>query len=247
MTIPGLFIVGTDTDVGKTFVTALLIRELRRRGVNVGAYKPACSGCEIDTRGERYWPDIKALVDALGDAERDVVSWRVCPQRFAVPAAPPVAARLENRIVDRKRLDDGLQAWESACDCLLVEGIGGLLCPVTETETIADLAVAWRMPLLVMGRASLGTINHTLLTVEAAQRRGLDVIGIVLSEVNPMADDNPARFNADEIARRTTVPVWGVVPHRASSWELRSNRLSVADPIEELLKNPAICRKNTGQ
>ncbi|MEX0726954.1 MAG: dethiobiotin synthase [Planctomycetaceae bacterium] len=223
MKIPGLFIVGTDTGVGKTFVAALLIRELRRLGVRVGAYKPACSGCEMTEGDEPFWPDVNALVDSLGTtvpAERAELAMRVCPQRFAAPAAPPVAARLEGRAVDRQLLDAGLNYWESACECVLIEGIGGLLCPVTESETIADLAVAWNVPLLIVARAGLGTINHTLLTVEAAQRRGLTIAGILLNEVQPVSADDPARFNAAEIACRTDVPVWGVLPHKADRWSI---------------------------
>ncbi|MFN0198058.1 MAG: ATP-dependent dethiobiotin synthetase BioD, partial [Planctomycetaceae bacterium] len=105
MPIPGIFIVGTDTGVGKTYVTALLIREYLRLGFRVGAYKPACSGAEILAAGTAQekisWPDIDALTAALGRPE---LAERVCPQRFRAAAAPPVAARLEGRSVDRRLL-----------------------------------------------------------------------------------------------------------------------------------------------
>ncbi|MDA1212702.1 MAG: ATP-dependent dethiobiotin synthetase BioD, partial [Planctomycetota bacterium] len=101
---------------------------------------------------------------------------------------------------------------------VLVEGIGGLLCPVTETETIADLAVAWDLPLLIVARAGLGTINHTLLTIEGAQQRGLTVKGVLLNETEPVTDDLSAPFNATEIARHTNASIWGVLPYQANDW-----------------------------
>jgi dethiobiotin synthetase len=99
---------------------------------------------------------------------------------------------------------------------LLVEGVGGLLCPLTARETIADLAAALKYPLLVVARLGLGTVNHTLLTVEAARSRGLTVAGIVLNEAEPLASLEGTEENPVEIERRTRIPVLGILRHGRS-------------------------------
>ena len=120
---------------------------------------------------------------------------------------------MEGNSIDSRLLRRGAAWWDDRVDILLVEGIGGLLCPITETESIADLAADLEFPLLVVARANLGTINHTLMTLEIAERRGLTVAGVVLNEVEADGGDPSAASNADEIARRTSVPVLGVMPH----------------------------------
>ena len=113
---------------------------------------------------------------------------RVCPLRLKAPLAPPVAARLERVNLDFAGMKTAADWWQGRVEVLLIEGVGGLLCPLTEDKTIADLAVALGYPLLVVARAGLGTINHTLLTVEAARHRGLQVAGVVLNEAEPLEE-----------------------------------------------------------
>jgi dethiobiotin synthetase len=110
-----------------------------------------------------------------------------------------------------------------------VEGVGGLLCPLTEDKTIADLAVALGYPLLVVARAGLGTINHTLLTVEAARSRGLRVAGVVLNEAEPLDETPGTGENGAEIARRANVPVLGIVHYGSQFAESEKGRLGAAD------------------
>ena len=206
--LPGLFIVGTDTGVGKTFVTARIARQLWEAGVSVGAYKPVCSGCEIGEDGSLWWPDVEVLAEAL---EHRFPRERICPQTFRAALAPPVAARLEGLRVDQDVLIEGVGWWRDRVDCLLIEGVGGLLCPLTETWTVCDLAERWGFPLLVVARLGLGTINHTLLTVEVARRRGLEVAGIILNESLPGSGGAAGETNAREIACRCDVPILAVI------------------------------------
>jgi dethiobiotin synthetase len=209
----GLFITATDTGVGKTYVTALIARALRNAGRVVGAYKPVCSGAEIGVDGSLSWGDVATLTAAIGgrfDAER------VCPLRFRAPLAPNVAAQREGVEIDFEQLCQGAHWWRGRVEILLVEGVGGLLCPLTARETIADLAAALRYPLLVVARLGLGTINHTLLTVEAARNRGLVVRGILLNEAEPLASLEGTEENPVEIERRTRIPVLGVLRHGRS-------------------------------
>jgi dethiobiotin synthetase len=205
---PGLFITGTDTDVGKTYVTSLIARELISNGATVGAYKPVCSGCEEDPNGELIWHDVEVLSNAIGGG---FDSERVCPQRFVAGLAPPVAARLEGKGVDARLLRTGAAWWNDKVEFLLIEGVGGLLCPLTAEESVADLAKDLGFPLLIIAPLGLGTINQTLLTVEVAQNRGLAVAGIVLNEAFAAEADQAAETNPREIAARCNVSVLGTV------------------------------------
>lgn len=207
--LPGLFVTGTDTDVGKTHIAALIIRALRTAGHRVGAYKPVCSGAVPDsTGGGLRWDDIERLREALG---ADWPDDAICPQRFQAPLAPPLAAQFEGRRVDFTRLVAGAEWWFDHADVLIVEGAGGLLAPVTLSQTAADLACAIGYPLIVVARCGLGTINHTLLTIEAARHRGLSIAGVVLNQSHPDDDRTLAEANAEEIEVRGAVPVLGIV------------------------------------
>lgn len=210
----GLFVTATDTGVGKTYVTVLIARALRKAGRRVGAYKPVCSGAEVGTDGTAHWGDVVALTEAIGG---QFDSERVCPQRLRAPLAPNVAARREGATIDFDGLCEGAHWWRGRAEILLVEGVGGLLCPLTERETIADLALALGYPLLIVARLGLGTINHTLLTVEAARSRGLRVAGILLDEAEPLASLEGTEENPLEIERRSGASVLGILKHGQTS------------------------------
>jgi dethiobiotin synthetase len=222
----GLFVSATDTGVGKTYVTALIARALRKAGRTVGTYKPACSGAEIGPGGAVYWADVAALTDAIG-GEFD--SARVCSLKLRAPLAPNIAARRENVRIDFSQLCERAAWWHSRVEVLLIEGVGGLLCPLTDRETIADLAVALKYPLLVVARLGLGTINHTLLTVEAARRRGLTVAGVILNEAQPLASLEGTEENPGEIERRAGVPVLGILRHGQTTPSRANGSASLID------------------
>lgn len=207
MTI-GLFIVGTDTAVGKTYVTAQLARQLRCEGHSVGIYKPACSGAERDAAGRPLWTDAEIHFAALGETfPRD----RIAPQCFFAPLAPPVAARQEGRPVDEALLVAGAEWWIGRVDILLIEGAGGLLSPLSDQRLVADLAGELGFPLLIVGRLGLGAINQALLTIAAAEARGLPIAGIVLNQGLDRASGPAEETNPAELAARTTVPILQVL------------------------------------
>jgi dethiobiotin synthetase len=222
----GLIVTGTDTGVGKTYVAVEIIRALREQGVRVGAYKPVVSGRVSGGAGE-YWDDPARLQAALGC---DVPIERIAPQRFLAPLAPPVAARLEGLVVDPGLLRRGIDWWIDRVDIVIVEGAGGLLSPLTETETLADLARDLGFPMVIVARLSLGTINHSLLTLEAADRRQLPVAGIVLNEAGP-ADptDRSVETNPEELQRRCETPILAILRHAATPGLLRVSPLSTID------------------
>jgi dethiobiotin synthetase len=203
----GLLITGTDTGVGKTFAACGIVRALREQGLRVGAYKPACSGGETRADGTLSWPDVDLLASALA---ADARSKQICPQRFAAPLAPPAAAALEQRRVDERLLTAGVEAWRGAADLLIIEGVGGLLCPLSEHLTVADFAERIGVPLVIVAALRLGVINHTLLTLEVARARGLPVAGVLLNQVGP--DDGSNASSIAEITVRGGAKVLGVLP-----------------------------------
>lgn len=213
---PGLFVTGTDTGVGKTHVASLIARQLSSAGMRVGVYKPVCSGAVLDVNGCTRWDDIDRLREAVRGhwSDSDLSDDAICPQRFLAPLAPPLAARAEGRIVDVEQLRRGADWWTGRAEVLIVEGAGGLLSPVSETETVADVARDIGYPLIVVARCGLGTINHSLLTVAAARQCGLRVAGIVLNQSHAGDDLALWKDNAAEIEARSGVPVFGVV-----SWQ----------------------------
>jgi dethiobiotin synthetase len=169
----GYFLTGTDTGVGKTLVACALVRVLRALGADVGVMKPVETGV-----GERGPEDAVALHDAAGGPDPLCL---VCPERFALAAAPSVAASAEGREVDLDRIREAFAALRARHRVMVVEGAGGLLVPLTRDFSIASLALEMQLPLLVVARGGLGTINHTLLTLQAADSAGLPVAGVVIS------------------------------------------------------------------
>ncbi|MEZ6130235.1 MAG: dethiobiotin synthase [Planctomycetaceae bacterium] len=194
-----LMVTGTDTNVGKTWVTCVLLRQLRQQGVSVGAYKPVCSGAVRGDDGVFHWDDIDQLSTAIGGQHPVDV---ICPQRFLSAVAPNFAAVLDGRRVDDALLSVGLQNWDGLADFVIVEGAGGLMCPLSDSTTVADLAVRLGSPVLIVAANRLGVINHTLLTVDGAIRRGLRVAGVVLNDCQPVCgtDDASTDSNAQQLA-----------------------------------------------
>lgn len=213
----GLFITGTDTAVGKTTVAAAIARGLTIEGRRVAVVKPVATGVEIDAQGNPSWPDVEILAAAVGGAPREFVA----PIVLDAALAPPVAAREAGTrlfAVDVRRATFDALAWwstERRAELAIVEGVGGLLCPVAEDFDVADLAVDLDYPLLIVARRGLGTLNHTLLTIEAARVRGLRVAGVVLNNAQPTVEPLAEATNPAELVRRlpASVPLLAELPH----------------------------------
>jgi dethiobiotin synthetase len=201
-----LFVSGTDTGVGKTRVGCALLAAARERGLDVGVMKPIETG--VDARGPL---DALALLEAGGCADAlDLV----CPQRFALPAAPSVAAAAEGRRVDLAAIDRAFETLAARHDAMLVEGAGGLLVPIEPGLDMTHLASRLGLPVLVVARAALGTINHTRLSVEALEARAIPLVGVAISHVegpNSEADDANLAALIDWLGERFV----GALPHSA--------------------------------
>ncbi len=223
----GLFITGTGTDVGKTYVTVRIAQALLAAGKRVGIYKPVASDCEL-REGKLVSPDAIALWDAVG---RTGSLHQVCPQIFAAPLAPHLAARAEGKRVDGKLLRSGIEYWRETSEFVLVEGVGGLMSPLSDDDYNADLAAEFGYPLIVVTANVLGTINATLQTLITASTfcDGLNVAGIVLNSPTARGDDRSTDSNPDELARRcvppllATVDFGGEVDREVDWWKLSTS------------------------
>lgn len=193
----GLFVVGTDTGVGKTAVAAAMLRQLAAEGHAVGAYKPVATGLP---RLEAADGDPFLLWEAAG---RPRTLADICPQVFKAAISPPRSGRAEGRRVDERLLRTGLDAWSSA-EVVVVEGAGGLFSPLGEATLGVDLAREFGFPLVIVDAARLGGIGRMLCSVRAARAEGLAVAACVFSEVaasDPESEEQiVARHTADDLA-----------------------------------------------
>ena len=213
MRVRGLFVTGTDTGVGKTVVACALAAWARREGIDVGVMKPVATGGRWVS--ERWVSDDAVrLVRAAGVDD----GWRlVNPVCFQEPLAPWTAARRARRPIRLAPILEAFRRLIRRHELLIVEGVGGLLVPLTAQITVADLARRLNLPLLLVSRPSLGTINHTVLSVQAACREGLTVRAILLNHAVRAPGDAmsrlAARTNPGVLRQLTHHPVLGPLPY----------------------------------
>jgi len=178
MRVNSLFITATDTGVGKSVIAGALAAYMRAGGINVGVMKPAETGCVL-RKGVLQPSDAAFLKRVSGS--KDPLEL-ICPCRFSEPLAPAIAAERAGEAVDVGRIVSAYHEIVSRHEAVIVEGAGGLMVPIFELYTFLTLARELRLPVIIVGRAGLGTINHTLLTLNAARETGLDVRGIILNQ-----------------------------------------------------------------
>jgi dethiobiotin synthetase len=204
----GLFITGTDTGVGKTFVAGALATLLRARGFDVGVMKPVETGCprhegRLQPQDALYLQEKARSMDPLDE---------ICPYALEMPVAPSVAADAANVVIDLDQIAARFHHLVARHQLTLVEGAGGILVPLTDTADYSDLIQKLGIPVLLVARASLGTINHTLLTVHWGRHLHLPILGIVVnSPTGPMAPSEHANLQA--LAKRLPAPLLGCVPY----------------------------------
>jgi dethiobiotin synthetase len=226
----GIFITGTDTGVGKTVVASAITRLLHVNGVNVGVMKPVTSGCK-DENGRLVSEDAALLAWSAGV---DVADADMAPYLLRLPIAPSEAARREGVQIDFRHISDSFAKLASRHDMVIVEGAGGLMAPLSGELLIADLISHLSLPILIVARPNLGTLNHTLLTCFAARQLGLTVKGVVINnfpEKPGIAEESAPHL----IASLAGAPLLGILPHL----EADGLREIVAALAERLDNDPA--------
>lgn len=194
-----LYIVGTDTEVGKTTVTCSLARILRKRRLNVGVMKPISSGTRADSEALKLAAGVEDKLDLIN------------PFHLKYPMAPGVSCRIEKRGIDFERIREILLEFCRRYDIILCESAGGVETPITsDLKTNADLIHYLNVPTLIVARAGLGTINHTLMTVGVLRRKGVEIKGIILNGTK--RGDIVERTNPEVIREMSSLPVLSVLP-----------------------------------
>jgi dethiobiotin synthetase len=223
----GLFVTGTDTGVGKTVLAAAVCAALEARGERVAAFKPVVTGLDEEPDD---WPrdhELLARVASAGQSPADVA-----PLTFGPPVSPHYAAEQAGKQIEPRPLVEAARAAGAPADALICEGVGGLMVPLTSGYLVRDLAVDIGLPLLVAARPGLGTINHTLLTVEAARAAGLSVAAVVITPW-PERPTGMEQSNRDTIAALGGVPVHALEPTTPDPAALA--RAGAALPLAELM------------
>ena len=204
----GIFITGTDTEIGKTVVAGGLAAALKAAGINVGVMKPIASD-GVEHKGRIVSEDAIFLKHA---AQVDDALDLINPICLRHPLAPSVAAEIEGISIDLRQIDAAFAELCQRHEFIVIEGVGGIAVPVCEEMLVANLAQRFQLPLLIVARPNLGTINHTVLTVEFARSYSLEIFGIVLNASQEQSKGIAEETNPKELARLTRLPILGTVP-----------------------------------
>jgi dethiobiotin synthetase len=200
------FVIGTDTNVGKTYVASALVQYFVRSGLKTVGMKPVASGCELNQQGELINEDAQALINVSNvKASLDLIN----PYRFKPAIAPHLAAEQVGVAVTLDIIIQAYQQLTNLVEMVVVEGAGGFFVPLNQTETLADLAVQLNIPIILVVGMRLGCINHALLTVEAIQARGLSLAGWVANQIDP--DFDMFEENLSSLQQRIVAPCVSVV------------------------------------
>lgn len=205
----GIFITGTDTGVGKTFVAVGLITALKKLGYSVCPMKPVETGCR-SLNGRLVPADALKLICA---AEVDEPLNSINPYRFRQPVAPAVAAGLEGVVINKQKIFSAYRQLSDKYDITFVEGAGGIMVPIWRNYLFLDFIKDLKLPVVIVARLGLGTINHTLLSIEAARNRGINVLGVVLNDALKTGNDISVKTNMQVIEHIGRIPVMGKVAY----------------------------------
>ncbi|MEN8135102.1 MAG: dethiobiotin synthase [Thermodesulfobacteriota bacterium] len=228
-----IFITATDTGVGKTMISGLLLRFLRQQAIKAGYQKWASTG---DAENPA---DLLASLKMADLEPEPTLLDRQVPYRFAFPASPHLAAELEQKEIDPKIIVSAYQEMAESYEILVVEGVGGLLVPLRRDLLLADLLGRLKLPTIIISRTGLGTINHTLLTIEAMRSRQIPLTGVIFTDLEEV-DEVLVRDNMKTIAETGRIEVLGRLPHCRDSRELIGAFAPIGERILALLNQQHI-------
>lgn len=241
----GFFITGTDTGVGKTVVAGALLLAFRSFGIKVCGMKPIETGClksKFKVQSPKSKVEKEILIPADGmflksignmDDSIDVIT----PIRFEKPLAPFPASEIKGTTVDIEKIKKAFEALLNKYDMVLVEGIGGLLVPIKRNYFVLDLAKHLGLPIIIVSRAGLGTINHTLLTVNYALKEGLNVAGIIINYCQPPENTLAEETNPEVLRQISPVPILGVFPYLENKKRMTLEKTAIKSLDTVRIKN----------
>ena len=223
-----LFITGTDTGVGKTVIAGALAAVLKKKGIDVGVMKPVATG---------GWDDARFLIRAAGVKDN---LFLVNPYCLGTPVVPAVAADIEGVKIDIRKIKNAYEELSKRHDILIVEGVGGLLVPIYKSYLVTDLINELKLPVIIVAKPGLGTINHTLLTIRQAKVSRINVLGVIISNYDD-ANAGIAEMTAPEVIERIgKVPVLGIVSHIEGA-ETEKGFKALVKEVEERVRFDLIC------
>ncbi|WP_447968181.1 dethiobiotin synthase [Nitrospira sp. M1] len=216
----GIFITGTDTGVGKTAITAALAGCIRAQGLSVGVMKPIETGVD---QADAEFSDAHRLKRAI-DSEQSFET--VCQYQFPEPIAPLAAANRKNQTIDFQSIQSAYTTLSSDYEWVFVEGVGGIMVPLTPEMRVRDLVIALQLPCIIVSRTSLGAINHLLLTLDALQNSTIHILAIVLNDCRPPDHSDTAHLQKtstiESIRELCHPPVFGPFPYEyafSTDWQ----------------------------
>lgn len=205
----GFFITGTDTGVGKTVVTGTIIKALHALNVKAAAMKPIETGCRIIDNIP--YPSDGMFLKETALMDEDIS--RITPYCFETPAAPFVASRIENKNIDIDFIKTRFDLLMDRYGKVVVEGIGGIMAPIRKNYFVSDLIKELALPVIVVCRPSLGTINHTLLTINYALKEGIEIAGIIINFSRPEENTIAEQTNRSALEQLSPVALIGTLPY----------------------------------
>ena len=217
-----IFITATDTDVGKTVVTAAVASCIKSSGRKVSAMKPIQTG----TNAQKVL-DIEFVYRVLGE---DYSIDDVCPYRFAEPLSPKLASEISGAEINIKVIISAFRKLHEKFEHIIVEGAGGIMAPIKKNYFMSDLILDLDIPLIIVARPGLGTINHTLLTIEYAKHRGLNLLGVIINKY-PVLPGHAEITNPNEISVLSGLPILGIIP------DIRKSDIYSTDQMKFLREN----------
>ncbi len=228
----GFFITGTDTGVGKTVVAAALIKAIGTFGLKVGGMKPIETGCCRE--GDVLIPSDGMFLKSIAHMDETVND--ITPYCFEHPLAPMVAGEIEGISVDVVAITRAFEELAEKYQAIVVEGAGGLLVPISRNYYMLDLAKEFSLPLIVVARPGLGTLNHTLLTVNYAIKEGLQVAGIIINYTYPPEDNMAEKTNPQIFKKISSVPLIGIFPYMCAMSDEEFEKLAFKNFKLDIIK-----------
>jgi len=207
----GIFIAGTDTGVGKTVVSAILLASLRRAGIDAVPMKPVQTGC-TSRNGRFIAPDLEFMLKFAGIKPSRIDHVLMCPYRFKPACSPHLAASIAGKTISLKKVLHAFRQLTKKHQAVIVEGAGGALVPINKRETMLDLMKLLKLPVILVARQGLGTINHTLLSIREIRRAGLELKGVIFNQTKPGKPGYIEKDNPRIIATFGKTKILGFIP-----------------------------------